>query len=347
MTNHDSDAMAGDGLLNDAAGRALAHDLERLFATPVPDLRFTPGTVPDLVPPASSMPRSKQTKRIALAGVAAAAAVAALLLLSGIFGGGATEVNAQTVLQRAEAAAAHSYSGPSYHIVATWAVVGDGAKESRTRVEAWADGDGRLRTQSSMGLESAWEFGYVVNGADTWVYQASGGVTRAAHAPSSAVYGFQPEQVRGSSLAETLASYSDSGCRVAQAAGSATVAGRDAYVIRVVPNPDGCADWAEGEKLRGSDLGILTAWVDKETFLTLKTEQSDASGKVSLRYEVEQIDVGGDLPDDVFTYTPPAGVTVTEATDQSSMKTAISGLDAPGAEKEAPEPDVVVDGEKK
>jgi hypothetical protein len=65
-------------------------------------------------------------------------------------------------------------------------------------------------------------------------------------------------------------------------------------------------------------------WVDAGTFINLKTE-TYGSGKLLFRYEVTEFETGIDIPDSVFTYTPPAGVEVVEATTPQQMKGVLSG----------------------
>jgi negative regulator of sigma E activity len=55
---------------------------------------------------------------------------------------------------------------------------------------------------------------------------------------------------------------------------------------------------------------LVRVWVDKQSFLPLKTEVRDASGAVLERSEVTRVDYNVSMADSTFTYTPPAGMQV-------------------------------------
>jgi MucB/RseB N-terminal domain len=70
----------------------------------------------------------------------------------------------------------------------------------------------------------------------------------------------------------------------------------------------------------------MQVWVDKETFLPLKTEVKDASGRVLDRSEVTSVEFGVSMPDTLFSYSPPPGVHVSTFTggDGADVKRALS-----------------------
>jgi hypothetical protein len=65
-------------------------------------------------------------------------------------------------------------------------------------------------------------------------------------------------------------------------------------------------------------------WVDKETFITLKTETQAEDGPL-FRYEVIQLDLSPDFDASVFDYEPPEGVEVVEASSPEDIKLVLSG----------------------
>jgi hypothetical protein len=65
--------------------------------------------------------------------------------------------------------------------------------------------------------------------------------------------------------------------------------------------------------LAGNDLlgpVRLTVWVDKRTFLPLRTEVRDAAGSLRERTEATVVEYDVALPPTTFVFTPPAGVPV-------------------------------------
>jgi negative regulator of sigma E activity len=119
-----------------------------------------------------------------------------------------------------------------------------------------------------------------------------------------------------------LSQYSE-GCQIAHTGGEDVVAGRPAYKIVVSTDVDACRElYAPKEPEK---LGPLTVWVDKESFLPLKTEQLDATGAPMYVYEVTQIEVGDDIPDSAFAFQAPPGTTVQDVADMTEAKFVLSG----------------------
>ena len=71
----------------------------------------------------------------------------------------------------------------------------------------------------------------------------------------------------------------------------------------------------------------IKVWVDKRSFLPLRVELRDASGAVQDRSEVSRVEYDIAIPDSTFSYTPPAGVTVStfHGGDGAAVKRALSG----------------------
>lgn len=126
----------------------------------------------------------------------------------------------------------------------------------------------------------------------------------------------------GTSLAEVLALYTGN-CQTAELNGTGELVGRAVYIVAVRPSPNSCE--VPEERLKAESLGgmALWLWVDQETFLTLQTQQIDATGVVSYSQTVSELTVGAETPQDLLTYVAPAGTTVVEATDPGTAKDAL------------------------
>jgi outer membrane lipoprotein-sorting protein len=61
----------------------------------------------------------------------------------------------------------------------------------------------------------------------------------------------------------------------------------------------------------------MQVWVDKHTFLPLKTEVRDGTGAVLDRSEVTSVQYGVAIPDSTFQYSPPAGAQISTFTGGS------------------------------
>jgi outer membrane lipoprotein-sorting protein len=86
--------------------------------------------------------------------------------------------------------------------------------------------------------------------------------------------------------------------------GEERVAGRPAYVVSMGPTT--CPSAAAAEM-----NGPLTLWLDEETFFVLKAVLRDtADARVVQTRQVTSIRYNPDLPDALFTFTPPPGATV-------------------------------------
>jgi negative regulator of sigma E activity len=82
----------------------------------------------------------------------------------------------------------------------------------------------------------------------------------------------------------------------------ATIAGRDAYVLRLVPTAD---------NPMAKEIASLRFWIDQATLLQLGAELSDATG-VLMRWHFDTIEVNVDVAPDTFAFTPPDGTRIAE-----------------------------------
>lgn len=173
-------------------------------------------------------------------------------------------------------------------------------------------------------------FGHAVDGDNAWSFMSDAQGSRAVHG-SVANLGMTSDlgYPNGTSLAEVLGQYNMHGCQSAAETGLATVAGRSAYVIEVIETPASCdlghgapdGEAAPPKTLSSGNLGVrLTLWVDRETYLPLRTETRGSDGGLIFGYAVTEIQVGGDMPALAFSYQPPAGTVVTEATSPADAK---------------------------
>jgi hypothetical protein len=203
--------------------------------------------------------------------------------------------------------------------------------DESTRTEIWFADSGHFSNSQTFhgvpgGMPST--FGQAVNGDDAWLYVSDDNGLRVVHGSSDAlgmVSGLGPPN--GKSLADVLGQYGKDGCQAAREVGGATVAGRSAYVIEVRQTPDSCGLGDGGTMVKhlrdGADLGTMTVWVDRETFLPLKAENRSGDGTLIYGYDVTEIQVGGDIPAAAFAYTPPAGAQVTDVTTAVDAKRAL------------------------
>ena len=302
----------GDGAQEqEPAVGELEQGLLALYQVPIPTLKFTP-----VLEPAGRGARWAAVRRPVFVAGAAGVIAAALLLGPGLLGGGTASVNAEQIFSKASAAANTSAAQVSYHLVATTSAP-KGGLDSKS--ETWSRDAAHTRTQSE-------DSGVIFNGDQLWLWTNVDGQERAVHAASGAS-AFAAKETLPGSLAQLLASYGGNSCQTAALDGEATVAGRQAYELTVTPS-DSCPK-AAAANVAGRK-GSLRLWVDKQTFIPLKTEGQDGSGTITYQYEVTEIETGQAIPDSVFEYQPPAGVDVAQVQDVSQAKAALSGAGTSG-----------------
>lgn len=308
----------------DHAARQLASDLETLYAGPVPGLRFNPQSVASRVSPRRLGRWWQPAGAVAVAGIA----LAAVLIVPSLRDG-ESEVSAATVLARASDAAesnAPAVGEMSYHLVATW--TSEGQTDVSTTETWYLDADHVRTEQDYDAAASGPEFGVAVNGDDAWIYGTFDGTSRAVHGPAAdlgAMFG-GVDPAATTDIGEVLAQYSGA-CQSARLEADGTIAGRAAYQVVVSPDLGACPAYDDGltEKDIAGKLGTLRLWVDKETFLPLKTEQQDGAGGLAYVYEVTQIAFGGEIPGSTFNYTTPDGSPVVDVADVTEAKNVLSG----------------------
>jgi outer membrane lipoprotein-sorting protein len=160
----------------------------------------------------------------------------------------------------------------------------------------------------------------VFNGPDTWIEQTQNQQTRVVHTTGTTWTKPADSPTADANLTDLLRTYGDKSCMAFQLEQSeAYVAGQAAYVIVATPKSVGCdpAGGQSGMRVNGQAAGglllnpaHLSVWVDKRSFLPLKTEVRDAQGVLLDRSEATSVQYNVSIPDSTFVYTPQAGVQV-------------------------------------
>jgi hypothetical protein len=309
----------------DGLDQNLASDLHDLYAAPVPELRFQRAAGPMSNGWLSQLLR--HTWRPAAAVGSTAIAVAAVLVGPSLWNG-ESQVNAETIFARTSAAAQSNApaSGPqSYHLIAT------AESGALSTTEVWYVDATHQRTENEYTGDGVADFGVVLGGSDAWMYGNFDGNFRAVHGPASELGMTFPLQTNAGDLGEVLGQY-DGSCQKATQDGEETVAGRAGYRIVVTPDVDACPSIAGEPGKDIGKLGTLILVVDKETFLTLRTEQKGDGGLPGYTYTVTSLEVGEDITTDTFSYSAPSGVTVVDVANLTEAKNVISGYSVDGTQ---------------
>jgi outer membrane lipoprotein-sorting protein len=270
---------------------------------------------PSLAPPMrpTSAPTMPGRRRTLLAGIGSAAML--VLAPAGLvtWWSQPTAVSAETILDRAQATASNRAEIKTYHLKMI------GSRGGTTvDIEVWYGGSTKQRSvnrPTGSGAAAVPSTETVFNGEHAWIILTENGRTRAVHTVGTDWNKPGGDPAKPGSLTDVLASYtSEKSCLDARLDGETTVAGRPAYQIITAPKREGCdgPSRAEADDQKLAMLGEMRIWVDKESFLLLKSETRDRSGAVLKRGEVTSIEFNVSIPDSVFTYTPPPGVQVRE-----------------------------------
>ncbi len=329
MTNY-RDQRRYDDIVSegDTTGARLVSDLSELYLAPVPPLRFEERRVED----ASSgwLTRFLRLGWRPIVGGATIAAAVAVILIAPPLWSGESRVNAEAIFARTSAAAqsnAPAGGTAGYHLVAT--TESPSQPGSVTTTETWYADSSHLRTEQNWtGGGQTPGFGLAVSGNDAWLYGTFDGGVRVAHGPASELGTTFGGQSGGSDIAQVLSQYTG-GCQTARQDGEETVASRTVYKIVVMPDVSACPGIEGDPQQYLAKLGTLTVWVDKETFLPLKTEQTSSDGGAYV-YTVTRIEVGGDIADSTFAYEAPEGVAVQDVANMTEAKNVLSGYPPEG-----------------
>ncbi len=84
---------------------------------------------------------------------------------------------------------------------------------------------------------------------------------------------------------------------------SESIAGRAAYVLDLGPSRCAAPGTLEAQNVR-------TIWVDSETFMVVKSDLTEPSGKLLRREQVLSVEYNKPVDSAIFQFTPPPGVRV-------------------------------------
>jgi outer membrane lipoprotein-sorting protein len=277
---------------------------------------------------------ARQVRR-PLLGLSATAAALIAIVAVGVspFWNAPEAVNAETILDRAETAASTGASSVStYHLLMTRTT----PDASTVKSEVWFGGPDRQRTIEqvfSAGGAAVSRQDVVFNGPEAWIETRDNGITRVVHTFGTTWTRPAESPSNQPDLSELLRTFGDKACMAARLEQTlASVAGKETYVIVARPATYGCrpspstgaveaspepSDGQSRIRVNGQPAGglltqptELTVWVDRQSFLPLKMEVRDGRGKVVDRFEVTRVEYNVSVPDSMFAYAPPPGVSV-------------------------------------
>jgi len=204
-------------------------------------------------------------------------------------------------------------------------------RPTTTSVDQWGAAPNRWYTaqhvQRADGTGESWDEGVVSDGNNLWSYRTDRGST-------TAYVGALPADVMvpmpripigipwdGTQTAAGMAQLRAAlaRCYQPQREGTATIAGRLAYVLDL-----GTTACSPGVTLDASGTitplpseppalqGRTRLWIDTETFFLLQSEHTAPDGTLQWRNTVTRISYNIPIPDDRFAYAPPLGAAVTD-----------------------------------
>lgn len=295
---------------------------------------------PPAIPSARAAVGNRRGRARQSAGARLALAAVLLLAVIGIARAASRSqpVAAQVILQRAVVI---SRGDPAAAGVRTFSlhwestdqeVMPDGrAHLTTTSVDQWGAAPNRWYTaqhvQPTDGAGESWDAGVISDGQTLWSY-------RTDRAGATAYVGALPPDVTvpmpripvgipwdggqtAAGMAQLRAALAR--CYQPQREGTATIAGRAAYVLDL--GPTACSP---GVTLGASDTitplpseppaqqGRTRLWIDTETFFLLQSEHTGPDGTLQWRNTVTRISYNIPIPDDRFAYAPPPGAAVTD-----------------------------------
>ena len=204
-------------------------------------------------------------------------------------------------------------------------------RPTTTSVDQWGAAPNRWYTvqhgQRADGTGESWDEGVVSDGNNLWSYRTDRGSTTAyVGALPAGVMVPMPRIPIGipwdgtqtaAGMAQLRAALAR--CYQPQREGTATIAGRLAYVLDL-----GTTACSPGVTLDASGTitplpsepptlqGRTLLWIDTETFFLLQSEHTAPDGTLQWRNTVTRISYNIPIPDDRFAYAPPPGAAVTD-----------------------------------
>lgn len=325
----DIDAPPPDGL--EPVQARVIRDLHRDMIHPAPDARFVAALRGRLTREAAAMraadlqppPRTRTRWNLRGGGrwpaAALASAVAAVAILAGVAGwrDQAPALSADEIIRRAQAAASPSPEGFRNFVVKETSEVrpldAAAGEQVRSEISRWYEAPGYWRREvastvigadgravSHNGLTS------VSDGDTVWIYRLRDNLVMARpseQAPAPGELGPFPEVTGGlSNLLDQAGA-----CYMPRVLGSDTIAGRQAYIIELggsrCPVAEGAGDAEPVE---------WTLWVDKKTFLILKSVQG-IDGRVLATTAVTSVQYNVPIEPARFTFIAPPGARMRDA----------------------------------
>ncbi len=317
--------------------KAAERSLNRIAEQAVPDNldlwpRIRSGIEAARVARPSSMIGKRNRRRLVI-GIAAAVLLALVIGATAPLWNAPEAVSAQTILDRAQSSADSAVAVVhTYHLKMTRQVPGKGNTTIST--EIWFGARDRQRSDEQVRDASGATVStseVVFNGAQVWMARTEGGQTWVVHTVGTTWSEPAEDPSRQQNLTDVLKQYSSpKACMNAQLEGEAQVAGQTTFVIVVTQKPDACAaalanPTAEAKARAAKSVGQATVgiqsermrawvemrvWVDKLTYLPLKTEVRSPSGAVLDQSVVTSVEYNVAIPDTVFSYTAPSGARV-------------------------------------
>lgn len=260
--------------------------------------------------------------------LAVAAAIVAVLVMPGYsWLMTASEANAAEILGSAAAATAGAPGGrvSTYHLRATRTALESRGQPNTTQLEVWFGGNGHFREEIH---DPDHKTVVATDGGQAWVSLTT---PTGSYAARSVDLSTERSLVAPgyADLAQLLAGLSRKACGTATHTGDGTVAGRPAYVISVTGQ---CVDDKRRINAPAQTPPVAsTFWIDKETYLPLRSEEKTANGTV--RYEVSLVEYNVALAPALFQFSPTSGARVFERAQD--LKTAVAGA---VTEKPGPRP---------
>jgi outer membrane lipoprotein-sorting protein len=284
-------ARLGERLRQQATGRQVA-------ARPVDQLPFS-----------SPIPLAQRRRRPIVAGLATAAVIVLAVIAFQVWPGRTRPVSATAILQKAEATATGPERFRSFVITEVSeqypAALAGSDDLVRSEVTRWYEAPGRWRREVTSTVlapdgevKSRGGLVSVSDGRTVWIHRLRDNtvIVRSEGAGAEDELGPFPEVTGGLSGLISRAG----ACYTPRVAGTDTIAGRGTHVIalgqsRCAGTPDAGA---------ASELVEWTIWVDKETFLILKSVQ-EVDGVVAATTTVTAVQYNAPVDSSRFDFTPP------------------------------------------
>ncbi len=192
----------------------------------------------------------------------------------------------------------------------------------RSTAISGAVGDGtNIRFYTTPGAETSGPFGPMVMAAPRPAHLDREAGREAANYGVGIVYVAKPAPHAGSSRSH-VDGHQDKvmigmACPEPKRTGETTVAKRAVYIVEA--DMTACSPLEGSTTIEGKDAelpglgGRHVTWVDKETFLPLRSEDYAKDGTLRLSYEVTSVEYDVPIPDSIFRDIPPRGTVITES----------------------------------